>query len=303
MREKIEQILPLWGMEIRQISQIYNTAWEVDHAYVMKAYIDRNQLERNIKISEILAGCHIPVAEILPTKTGEKYAEQEGFYFFLTRKLQGSNITDSKDKEMARKMGCAIARLHKAFLECEKEIGFWDNSLLDEMKGWVWEKLARDEWKTVDREACARAVESLENVYEFLPKQLIHRDMHFGNFLFSEGELSGYIDFDLSQRNIRIFDICYFLTGLLAEETEEAFIKKEWTENVRAAIEGYESITRLSAEEKAAIPWVMECIEILFAAYFLGMEDFEHAKEAWEVFLFVQDCRGDIALSMAGISW
>ena len=303
MREKIEQILPLWGMEIRQISQIYNTAWEVDHAYVMKAYSDRNQLERNIKISEILAGCHIPVAEILPTKTGEKYAEQEGFYFFLTRKLQGSNIADSKDKEMARKMGCAIARLHKAFLECEKEIVFWDNSLLEEMKGWVWENLARDEWKTVDREACARAVESLENVYEFLPKQLIHRDVHFGNFLFSEGELSGYIDFDLSQRNIRIFDICYFLTGLLAEETEEAFTKKEWTENVRAAIEGYESITRLSAEEKAAIPWVMECIEILFAAYFLGMEDFKHAKEAWEVFLFVQDCRGDIALSMAGISW
>ena len=72
---------------------------------------------------------------------------------------------------------------------------------------------------------------------------------------------------------------------------------------MRAAIEGYESITRLSAEEKAAIPWVMECIEILFAAYFLGMEDFKHAKEAWEVFLFVQDCGGDIALSMAGISW
>ena len=190
MKEKIEQILPLWGMEIRQISQIYNTAWEVDHAYVMKAYSDRNQLERNIKISEILAGCHIPVAEILPTKTGEKYAEQEGFYFFLTRKLQGSNIADSKDKEMARKMGCAIARLHKAFLECEKEIVFWDNSLLEEMKGWVWENLARDEWKTVDREACARAVESLENVYEFLPKQLIHRDVHFGNFLFSEGERS-----------------------------------------------------------------------------------------------------------------
>ena len=162
------------------------------------------------------------------------------------------------------------------------------------MKGWVWENLARDEWKTVDREACGRAVESLENVYEFLPKQLIHRDVHFGNFLFSEGELSGYIDFDLSQRNIRIFDICYFLTGLLAEEAEEAFTKKEWTENVRAAIEGYESITRLSAEEKAAIPWVMGCIEILFAAYFLGMEDFKHAKEAWEVFLFVQDCRGDI---------
>lgn len=294
MRERIEQVLSLWGMEIRQLAQIYTTTWEVNHSYVMKVYSDKSQLERNIKISEILAGCNIPVAEIVPARTGEKYVEQEGFCFFLSRKLQGSNVTDIKDKEMARKMGCAIARLHKAFLECEKKMAFSDNSLLDEMKGWVRENLARNEWKIVDSEAYARAVESLEKAYDRLPRQLIHRDVHFGNFLFSEGNLSGYIDFDLSQRNIRIFDICYFLTGLLAEEAQDPFTKKEWTESVRAATWGYESLTRLSAEEKAAIPWVMECIEILFAAYFIGMEDFRHAQDAWAVYLFIQDCRGDI---------
>ena len=64
--------MPLWGMEIRELSQIYTTAWEVNHSYVMKAYSDKSQLERNIRISEILAGCNIPVAEIVPTKTGEK---------------------------------------------------------------------------------------------------------------------------------------------------------------------------------------------------------------------------------------
>lgn len=61
--------------------------------------------------------------------------------FFLSRKLQGSNITDIKDRAMARKMSCAMARLHRAFRECEKEIAFWDNSLLDEMKGWVGDHL------------------------------------------------------------------------------------------------------------------------------------------------------------------
>ena len=61
-----------------------------------------------------------------------------------------------------------------------------------------------------------------------------------------------------------------------------------------AAIAGYEGIARLSGEEKAAIPCVMECIEILFAAYFIGLEDFKHAKDAWEVFLFIRDCEEDI---------
>ena len=126
------------------------------------------------------------------------------------------------------------------------------------MKGWICKNLADNGWKILRREEYLKATELLENVYDYLPKQLIHRDVHYGNFLFYEDNLSGYIDFDLSQRNIRIFDICYFLTGLLAEETEEAFTKNEWLEQVESVISGYESITNLSTEEKSAIPCVMK---------------------------------------------
>ena len=118
--------------------------------------------------------------------------------------------------------------------------------------------------------------------------------MHFGNFLFCEGNLSGYIDFDLSQRNIRILYICYFLTGLFSEETENAFTKDEWIGNVKSVIAGYESIMNLSAIEKNAIPCVMECIEILCAAYFIGLKDTKRANDAYNVFRFVQNCESDI---------
>jgi len=74
-----------------------------------------------------------------------------------------------------------------------------------------------------------------------------------------------------------IFDICYFLTGLLAEETDDAFTKAEWLETVKSVFAGYESIARLS-EKKAAIPCVMECIEILFAAYFISIKDISCAS-------------------------
>ncbi len=138
----------------------------------------------------------------------------------------------------------------------------------------------------------------LDNVYDDLPKQLIHRDVHFGNFLFFEGNLSGYIDFDLSQRNIRIFDICYFLTGLLAEETEAAFPPNKWIENVKSVVAGYESITKLSAKEKTAIPCVMECIEILCAAYFISIKDQKYADDAYHVFRLIQNCENDIKGSL-----
>lgn len=227
MKEIVEQILPLWGMENRQLSQIYPSAWEIDHSYVIKVYEDKEQLERNVKILEILLDCQIPAAEILPTRTGEKYAAHQNRYFLMSKKLQGSTISNLKDRTIARKMGCAIAQLHRAFLKCEKEVPFWDNSLLDEMKGWIRENLAQNEWKILsEEEEYTKTVTLLSSVYDDLPKQLIHRDVHFGNFLFFEGGLSGYIDFDLTQRNIRIFDVCYFLTGLLAEETDDAFTKQ-----------------------------------------------------------------------------
>lgn len=294
MKEFIEQILPLWGITDRQLSQIYPTAWELNDSHVIKVYDDKKQLERNIKISEILSDCAIPVAKAVLTKTGEKYVAYQNNYFLMSKKLPGSNISDTRDKEIAWKMGCAIAKLHAAFMKCEREVEFWDNSLLQEMKEWVRENLADNEWKILSEEEYLKTVACLESLYDGLPRQLIHRDVHFGNFLFFEGNLSGYIDFDLSQRNIRIFDICYFLTGLLAEETEDVFTKIEWMENVKSVIAGYESILSLSDKEKEAIPCVMECIEILFAAYFIRMNDTKHACDAYNAFCFIQDCEHEI---------
>ncbi|MBD5085227.1 MAG: hypothetical protein HDT33_09320, partial [Clostridiales bacterium] len=95
-------------------------------------------------------------------------------------------------------------------------------------------------------------------------------------------------------KNIRIFDICYFLTGLLAEETSDTLTKEDWLENVKAVIAGYERMIKLTEKEKEAIPCVMECIEILFSAYFIGAKDIKRANDAYHVFHFLQECEDDI---------
>lgn len=281
-------------MECGQCTQIYPSVWEIDRSYVMKAYDDQKKLQRNIKISEVLFDCGIPVAQVLRTKAGEAFAVHQNTYFLLSRKLEGSNLCGGKDKTVAWEMGRSIARLHLAFLSCEREVEFQDKSLLDEMKGWIRETLAKSGWRLLTEREYFGAVGSLEGIYDRLPKQLIHRDVHFGNFLFFEGRLSGYIDFDLSQRNIRIFDICYFLAGLLAEERDDAFTKAEWLDAVKAAVAGYESTLPLSQEEKSALPYVMECIEILFVAYFTGTDDTKHVGRAYQVFRLIQNCEEDI---------
>lgn len=83
-----------------------------------------------------------------------------------------------------------------------------------------------------------------------------------------KGLFSGYIDFDLSQRNIRVFDLCYFLAGLLAAQVGNGMEEIQWYDVISRTTAGYESRIPLTAAEKQAVPYVMENIELLFAAYF-----------------------------------
>ena len=118
------------------------------------------------------------------------------------------------------------------------------------MNGWVKNSLTVHGWELTSEQEFTLAVNHLANVYEKLPKQLIHRDVHFGNFLFSHGEFSGYIDFDLSQRNMRVFDMAYFLAGLLTNENGSKLQENEWLQIIHSVISGYESIIKLQKANK-----------------------------------------------------
>ena len=132
------------------------------------------------------------------------------------------------------------------------------------------------------------AWKTVEKIGFTLTEIKMYRDIHFGNFLFAEGVFSGYIDFDLSQRNIRIFDICYFMLGLLSRQENLKIAQGEWMLFLRNVIRGYEKEARLSPAEKRAVPYVMECIELLFVAYFEETGDSTCADDAFDIFLFIK---------------
>ena len=159
---------------------------------------------------------------------------------------------------------------------------------MDEMNGWVREGLRGGGWHRVSEAEYEQTVSQLADLYAELPLQLIHRDIHFGNFLFADDSFSGYIDFDLSQRNIRIFDICYFLLGLLSQQENLKITVEEWFVFLRDVIFGYEKVLELSEAEKKAMPYVMECIELLFVAYFEGINDPNYADNAREIYDFIR---------------
>ncbi len=295
----IKEIVKQWGIEACP-KQIYHSAWSIGEDYVLKEYSDQKALARNLEMLKVLHREGVPVPQLCPLKNGNEFYTLNDKMYMLTTKLKGSNIIDIDgcDKAWFYDFGKILARLHLAFRECEKTMSFWSKSLLEEMNGWVTRNITQCAPEDLAKEEVSRAILELSQMYLDLPKQLIHRDVHLGNFLFEERQFSGYIDFDLSQINIRIFDLCYFLLGLLMKEDSNRVNTDRWFMIVQQVIAGYDSLVRLEQVEKDSIACVMKNIEILFVAYFLGIDDEKLAKDSADLFKFVCENEEAVALSI-----
>jgi len=288
VKAMIEEILKEWNLNDSP-KQIYHSTWSVKGMFVLKEYSDKEALLRNIQMYKILHEAGIPVPEICLLTDGKEFYKKNDKMYMLTTKLKGKNIVNINqlDESWFFDFGQILAKLHIAFKECEKTISFWNNSFLEEMEGWVTRNLKKFAPEYLSANETEKAIFQLSEVYQELPKQLIHRDVHLGNFLFEDKEFSGYIDFDLSQSNIRIFDICYFLLGLLTKEDNNRVKEESWFSIVSQVIKGYDSLANLKQIERNSITCVMKNIELLFVAYFLGIGDEKLAKDSADLFLFI----------------
>ncbi len=296
MVDKIKTLLPNWDLQNVSMKQIYSTTWQIGEDYVLKLYNEPESLRQNVLINQHLNKMGVPVGEILPTNKGRLYIEDEGKYFFISRKLQGSNIVNLKfGNNTAEIVGEIIANLHIAFKSLERKIELGEKSLLCEMNGWVKESFEKCGWQYISCNDYNEIIKNLEQYYSKLPVQLIHKDVHFGNFLFDKGNFSGYIDFDLSQKNIRIFDLCYFLLSVLSEKEKFEITDEKWFDFAKNVFAGYNRTLELTAEEKQSAVFVMECIELLFLAYYEGQEDFASAKSSYNILKFINGNEKKIA--------
>lgn len=295
LENMIKQVLTCWNFtEENQITQCHNHVWEIDSKYMIKVYDSEDTLQRNLAILKVLQLHNVPVSTIYTTKDNRDYVEDNGKYYVVTQKVTGEHLRNIRNEKLVYQMGVALGQLHIALAQCEKQIEFWDNSLMDEMHGWIKEKFVQNRWDMVCENDFVNTCNQLEKLYDELPKQLIHRDVHSGNFLFENDEFSGYIDFDLSQKNIRIFDIGYFLAGLLTEENGTFMKEYEWLLVCKQVVKGYDSKNKLEDVEKQALSYVMECIELLFAAYFISVDDTRCALDAIKVYQYVRGLKEKI---------
>ena len=303
----IPQNLPIGDVLYVDGTKIAHDVWNIGGEYILRT-APREKLLNKLRIPRLLAGRGTPMALPVPTKTGAELLDDEDA-FLLTKSLPGAPLPKSERfgeqrEAFGEKYGQSIARLHRALAEIEGDILPDEPGLFAHVRDWALPSVQKQniQWKMGLPESLFEDyLREFGALYDALPKQIIHRDPNPCNILFDGGEVSGFIDFDLSERGPRLWDPCYCATGILSEwrgvanGVEHAIAK--WPAILRGILRGYDSVNPLTPEEKRAVYGVLCSIQMICVSYFAGIDDPHYqalAKTNREMLRYIAGLEGEI---------
>ena len=298
----IESGLSIGDIYIMDGAKVSGSVWTVGTDYILKTD-DREKLMKNLKVAKALSKQGFVSSLPVLTKTGAEYLDGKEL-FILTQGLKGNPLPKSdrfgnNRTDFGKRYGKSIAQLHKALRDVQNEVVPDEVNLYKSITEWALPNVRQQnvQWSIgLDEEFFTDYIDTFGKLYEKLPKQLIHRDPNPSNILFEGGEVSGFIDFDLSEVNLRLWDACYCATGILSESGDieiEAYAK--WIDVLGGILHGYDSEGKLTAEEKQAIFYVICSIQMICVTYFESREEFKQlAKTNRKMFKYIVDNKAQI---------
>lgn len=198
-------------------------------------------------------------------------------YFTLTRKVEGERVMASgiyldDYKEKARFIGEIVGQLDLALAKIDTIVDEAD--LGKSVRAWAVPALKGK--IDMNPEAMEKYTAQFCDLYRALPRQVIHRDPNPSNIILAKDKW-GFIDFELSEENARIFDPCYAATAILSETFEEENEDKllTWVEVMKEIMYGYDSVVKLTDAEKKAIPYMILANQFVSTAFFAGKDKYE----------------------------
>ncbi|MEI5994884.1 helix-turn-helix domain-containing protein [Candidatus Enterococcus mansonii] len=247
--------------------------WKIGEDYYLYHTYDRSGELKNIAIAESLHTHGLPSALPVQTITGQPYIDNNSL-IILKKGITGeplsiNEIMGRTNDDQITAYGTSIAKLHKAFLEVETQILCDPSDLFKLLTTWALPKVQQQvkQWSLkIPTDFFKNFLTKLSTLNNKLPIQIIHRDPNFSNILFCEQIVSGFVDFDLVEKNIRLFDPCYCATSILSGFETDNY--PHWLPILALILKGYDQENPLTKEEKSAIFYVICGIQMICVAYF-----------------------------------
>lgn len=275
-QKKLQAILTNWDLDKENVQAIFNVntgrknenAYAVGNNYILKCAAHPGKFINHIRITQALEQAEIPAATPILTTDGKEILTHGELYFMLTKKIDGSPLrcTDLFAKPaLAKAIGAAIGSLHIALTQIPKADYPAANLLSDAAAALP----AVSRLTSLPENFEKDYIHAFSLLYNQLPQQLIHRDINPSNLLLTNNHLCSFFDFELSEINIRIFDLAYFSTAVLSESfTDNTPVLDNWFAIYKNLIDGYHETNPLTEEEEQALPYVIFSVQLLCIAYF-----------------------------------
>lgn len=284
-KKVLEKLLAHWGMENSSVSNVYyegsnqvnENEFQIGEDFVLKVSGLPGGLKRHMDMAEALDKEGLQASISVATKAGELLVRESDIYAILCRRVQGTKMSGremfvSCDVAAAYRFGTLIGKLHLALAKLDAGL-CEENRLQDTVQDWAIP--AAQKKIKLSQELVAEYKHCFCEVYDKLPKQLIHRNMNLSYVYLNGDEMAGVTDFGLSEYCIRLFDVCYAATGILSEnftDTDETM--EQWLKLYQNIVRGYDEVIGLTEEEKQVLPYVIFSIQMICVAYFADKEEF-----------------------------
>ena len=274
--KKAAQILQNWNLSDATLTDIYyegtgnknDSACYVGQDYILKHTANLGKLKKHIEVSKALEDIGLLSAVPVLTAEGKEYIQDGEVYFYLTRRLPGQQLVAHCFGEGdGRFVGEILGQLHLA-LECIEDC-VSEADLLATVRDWALPK-AKSALNLSDV-FCKEYLDTFSELYPALPRQIIHRDPNPGNIICADDRW-GFIDFELAERNARIYDPCYAATAVLSETFGRD--NDKWLDIYGDIICGYDSVVHLTEAERRAIPYVILANQFVCVAWFAEQDKY-----------------------------
>lgn len=243
--------------------------WQINEEYLLKYWRDKQALLKELAVAEQLQQQGIATRLPMYTKQGSAYYQQETGWYSLLKLLPGAPLDNM---ELWRDMsyygytsGQMIGKLHQSLTQFDQTLAA-NQDFYQEVTSWAVPLVQKinQQWQLGISDEFFCRYELDVKAVQTLPVQLIHRDMHPGNIIYCGKQVVGAIDFELSEKNIRIFDPCYYVTGALSMSDSG----QEWIGLLSATLKGYHQENPLSDAERRSVFSVLVGLQMICTAYF-----------------------------------
>ncbi|MCL2804316.1 MAG: phosphotransferase [Treponema sp.] len=284
----IYKLLKNWDIaEILSYTELKKNIYKIEttgNYYILKSknYSNKNIYE-NYHFND--KNIEFQIESPILTKEGKYYIENKEKIHVLFNFIDGKHINEYYNDNyliQAELIGKTIASFHSIIREKEK-YNLKNMDITENIINNVYNTILNNK-TIIDFNFISMLIDDFKHnfisLYNDLPKQIIHKDIHTKNILFKNGKISGIIDLELLTYGIRIYDVCYCSANILCDKIDDNININKWFKIFYQIIKAYNSIIKITENEKKGIVYVLYSNELKYIDFYIKQKNMKGIKTA-----------------------